>query len=79
MTLSPAIEKAADRRHDDATTIYQERFGVIAYIAAGHGKSNAQQNRLLDQAIALCGSPYYRLDRTCTWTAEEIEFLELFA
>ena len=62
--------RAASRR-------YHARFDNDAYRTAVEGKAVAYANALTDEALALCGHPYYKLSRR-HWARPAQSFLRLF-
>jgi len=56
---------------------YHAHFDNDAYRRAVEGKSVAQANALTDEALALCGHPYYKLSRR-RWARPAQSFLRLF-
>lgn len=66
-----------DKSFWKAQAKYNNRFDNVPYAKAIHGKSNRYANALIDDALALCGSPYYALSKR-NWGADAIEFLRLF-
>lgn len=60
-----------------ATARYKERYDSKAYRAATVSLTIASANALLDDALFLCGHPYYtRSNRD--WSENVLEFLALF-
>lgn len=78
MHLSKKIQQATDLCHDLAAALYQARFRPIAYQRATGHRSNRYANALIDDAMAICGSPYYKISQR-KWPRAAVEFLELFA
>lgn len=62
---------------DAAVNRYHYRFNSGIYSRAALGRSVGYANRLIDEALALCGHPHYKLMRT-TWDSKAIDFLRLF-
>ena len=60
-----------------ATKRYHTHFDNDAYHRAVEGKSVAYANALTDEALALCGHPYYKLSRR-HWARPAQSFLRLF-
>ena len=61
-----------------AQNVYNMHFDNVRYTAATQGKSTQYANALIDEAMALCGSPYHKMsDRR--WSTEAVAFLERFA
>ena len=66
-----------DSQHLTAQQRYSERFDAHLYNVATARKSSVYANALIDDALAICGSPYYKLsDRR--YSAEALTFLQLF-
>ena len=53
------------------------RFDNVAYHRATYRKGNPYANALIDDALALCGHPHYKLSFR-NWGMPAIEFLRLF-
>jgi hypothetical protein len=56
---------------------YHSRYDNHAFIRATQGKTSMYANALIDEAMAICGHPYYRLSHR-HWSGEAQEFLEKF-
>lgn len=67
----------ADKRHSEAMSRYNARYNNAVYVRATDGMSCTHQFRLQDDALALCGSPYYSVSRM-RWGEEATAFLALF-
>lgn len=78
-----------DDRHLEAMKRYNARYDNVLYLAATNRVSmnlNEKVNRkdllrafaLQDAAIAICGSPYERIDPAICWRPEEQAFLDKF-
>ena len=65
-----ALSLSADER-------YNERYNNDVYQKATAGKSVADSNLLIDDAMFLCGSQYYRYSET-DWDEDALAFLVLF-
>ncbi len=61
-----------------AMTWYHSHFDPAVYCAAVHKRSVAYANALLDEAMAMCGSPFYKLSWR-HWSPAAMAFLQLFA
>jgi len=72
-----AQEEIARLRTRYAMQRYHARFNNVAYIAATEGKSVQYANALIDEAMAICGHPYYKLSHR-RWAAEAQDFLKTF-
>lgn len=68
---------AADNRHAEATAFYNRRYNNHVYQIATQGKSIKLANALLDDAMALCGSPFYKISHRA-WSETARDFLALF-
>jgi hypothetical protein len=60
-----------------AMEFYHSRYVNRVYQIAIQGKNNRYANKLLDDAMAICGSPYYKLSHV-PWGCNSIAFLSLF-
>ena len=70
--------RLGDDRHHRAMNVYHVHYDNKLYAKAIKGKSVRYGNALIDEALALCGSPFYKLsDRR--WSAAAVAFLERFA
>jgi hypothetical protein len=67
-----------DRMMITASVRYNCRFNPDLFNRACRGKTSARTNRLIDEAMALCGSPYYKVTHT-NWAEAELAFLAQFA
>lgn len=62
----------------DASKRYHKGYDNVLFVRATRKNRNvARANHLIDTALALCGSPYYRVDHT-EWNQDEIAFLQAF-
>lgn len=82
--MNTTITPSADQKHMEAGRRYNDLYDNTIYVdAVGTPFDNPEvvkrANRLIDAALALCGSPYYRVDQSIKWTAQEMAFLNLFA
>ena len=57
---------------------YHRGFVNDVYRSAVEGKSAGYANALIDEALALCGHPYYRLSYR-RWAQSAQDFLKLFS
>ena len=71
-------ERYADAQSRMAMQRYHSRFDNERYCTAVDGKSVQYANALTDEALAICGHPYYRLSRR-HWSAAARAFLEVFS
>lgn len=60
-----------------ATRHYNGRYDNHVYSKATQGRGNAYANALIDEALALCGSPFYKLSNR-NWGKDAQAFLSLF-
>ncbi len=76
-----AIRAEMDKRHQAAVKRYQQCYNNALYQRATAGKRTQRRivraNKMLDEAMAMCGSPYYKVTYT-KWTDAEIDFLAPF-
>jgi hypothetical protein len=72
--MNDTVELIADKQHELAMALYNARYDNALYSQATGGKSNGYANALIDEALALCGSPYYRVSRR-NWGPEAVGFL----
>lgn len=56
---------------------YSAYFDNDLYIRAIENRQPRYANALLDEALALCGNPYYKLSHR-HWSEEAVAFLERF-
>jgi len=71
-------ERLAGEQVDRVMAKYGARYNNDVYLAATQGMSTEDANLLIDDALAMCGSPFYKLSET-RWEPEALEFLKLFA
>jgi hypothetical protein len=57
---------------------YNQKFDVHFYRLAVENKSNRYANDLINEALALCGHPFYRMSNR-EWSQEAQDFLAKFA
>lgn len=69
-----------DQRDQAALARYNGRYDNQAFIVATVRRSSHRANALIDTALALCGSPYYRPEAAneIKWSKTELAFLSLF-
>lgn len=60
-----------------ATNKYNQLYQNHVYAKAVEGKSNRYANDLINEALAVCGSPYYKLSNR-NWSQEALDFLKLY-
>jgi hypothetical protein len=70
-------EQISQPRAREAMQRYHARFDNLAFTAATKGKTSAYANALIDEALAICGHPWYGLSRR-HWSAEAVGFLRKF-
>lgn len=58
-----AIIDRLDEMHVAAGARYNERYQNSVYLIATQGKSVAYCNRLIDDAMALCGCPFVKFSQ----------------
>lgn len=68
----------AVRQADIAISKYHFCFNAPIYNGATKDKSYQYCNALLDEALAICGDPRYKVSNR-KWSALAIRFLRLFA
>ena len=56
---------------------YNNNYNNHLYQIATQGKSSTYANALIDEAMAICGSPYYRLSFR-QWSKAALSFLAEF-
>jgi hypothetical protein len=76
--MNKTVEWMADAQHSLAMSLYNRYYDNCLYQRATTGRSPKYANALIDEALALCGSPYYKVSRR-NWRAEAIDFLFRFA
>ena len=69
--LATAVEKAAMAK-------YHAQFESYLFTAAIKGKTTEYANALIDEAMAMSGSPYYKLSNR-NWSMKASAFLFRFA
>jgi hypothetical protein len=70
-------EQLARTQSKMAMLRYHSRFDNERYRTATDGKSVQYANALIDEALAICGHPWYRLSHR-HWAAEAEGFLKRF-
>jgi hypothetical protein len=73
------LRHLADRQHDIATAFYNSRFDADLYRAATENTPPGFCNRLLDDALAISGDPFYKLSYTHNYSDAAKRFLAAFA
>jgi hypothetical protein len=71
------LHRLATKQDRVAMKKYHAAYSNTHYVRATTGKSVQYANALTDEALALCGSPYYRLSNR-RWSVEAQSFLERF-
>ena len=72
-----AQHELANAQEQLAINKYNRRYNNGIYTAATTGKSTRHANALMDDAMAICGHPHYKLSNR-RWSSEALEFLGLF-
>jgi len=72
------LHKLVRDREVEAMERYHAGYNNIIFVKATVGKSTQYANALIDESLAICGSPYYKLSNR-KWSAEAIEHLNNFA
>jgi len=67
----------ADKLHQIAMNRYNQKYNNNSFQVATNGKSSEYANALIDEALALCGSPFYKLSSR-NWGSEAIAHLRKF-
>ena len=75
--MTPQMRIAADTKHGLAQNWYNAHFDNVAYGKATAGKGAAYGCALQDDAMALCGSPYFKVSSR-NWAQAALDFLALF-
>ncbi len=75
--LKMYVGKVASQRHEIANRRYDECYDNMIYEKAGYGYMIEERNTLIDDAMALCGSPYHAMSQT-GWSMNALRFLRLF-
>ena len=70
-------EQISQPRAREAMQRYHARFDNAAFTRATEGKTSAYANALIDEALAICGHPWYGLSHR-HWSAEAVDFLSKF-
>jgi len=70
--------KLAEKQEALAMAKYNANYDNHLYALATQGKSNAYANALIDEAMAICGSPYYKLSNR-QWSSAAIDHLTRFS
>lgn len=76
--MNKTVQWMADRQHDLATALYNRYYDNYLYQRATVGRSLKYAGALMDEALALCGSPYYKVSRR-NWCPKAVDFLYRFA
>jgi len=71
-------QQLAGNQYTKALTFYHSRYVNHTYSRATHGKSSNYANALINEALAVCGAPSYRLSRR-RWSQAALTFLKLFS
>ena len=76
---SLAIATQIRRMADLAMAMYYARYDSTSYLAATTGKSVAYANALIDESLALCGHPMYKVSINRKWGKNALAHLANFA
>lgn len=72
------VLRLASAQNDRANARYHRHFDNKVYLAATiHGNSD-RANLLIDEAMAICGSPYHAIHQDEHWNEAELAFLQMF-
>ena len=71
------MHRLAQKLDGEAMDRYNAAYSNTHHVKATQGKSTRYANALIDEALALCGSPYYKLSNRA-WSVEAQSFLERF-
>ena len=75
--MTPQMILQADTKHGIAQSWYNAHFDNHLYNKATVGKSAEYGCALQDDAMALCGSPYFKVSRR-NWAQSALDFLARF-
>ena len=75
---SLAIAAQIRRMTDQAMAMYYARYNNTSYLTATAGKSVAYANALIDESLALCGHPCYKVSHR-KWGKAALAHLANFA
>lgn len=77
LKLKPARRDDLDRQSYAATTTYQKHYDSALFNAVTAGKTSRYGNALIDDALAICGDPWFQMsNRRYSQKAED--FLDIF-
>ena len=71
-------KRRKDAQSARAVQRYNSCYNNVLFIGATSGKSSTYANRLIDDALALCGDPYYFFPPSRRYCAAAWRFLDLF-
>jgi len=79
--IEQIVHKGSDLQHAVAMKLYNAHYNNHLYEQATRNLSNDAANRLIDLALALCGSPYYKITReTLNYLSQaQLDFLAAFS
>ena len=77
-TYRERIESHKARMAKTAMDRYNQNFDNASYLAATSGKSARYANALIDEAMALCGHPAYKVSYR-NWSEDALRHLSAFA
>jgi hypothetical protein len=75
--MNPQVILQADIKHSIAQVWYSAHFDSHTYNKATAGKTARYGRALQDDAMALCGSPYFKISRR-NWAKPALDFLARF-
>lgn len=76
--MNKTIQWMAVKQQELAMMLYNRYYDNHLYQRATAGKSSKYANALMNDAMALCGSPYYKVSRR-NWNSKAVDFLYRFA
>jgi len=71
------LQELVEEKSRTAVTKYHRCYDNLLYSVAVHERSTKYANALIDEALALCGDPFYKISRR-RWSKEAQEFLVKF-
>lgn len=71
------LHRLARNQEVEAMRRYHAGYNNITFLKATVGKSVQYANALIDESLAICGSPYYKMSNR-KWSAEALEHLSNF-
>ena len=73
-----AQEEISQTQAREAMQRYHARHNNVAFTRATQDKTSTYANALIDEALAICGHPWYGLTHR-QWSADAVAFLKRFA